>query len=851
VCNTGYFLSARDRDCRVLSEFYNMIQDKVCEYTSHFNTKFQIDSTELCAAECDGDVMCEAFVHYPVTKQCALFNNTCTNNLLGGGTKIQNGTTLYTIKARACYCDDGSVSSTQGTCFVNGAEDCEFCNGGFNGLNHYCVGTEYYDTFQMYESTTCDFTLANPVFEIEPTPWDPLGVTLSVTECMNLCSNTPNCDTIMRVIDGSECKGYSYSDTCSSDSFELSPYVDLFRMYRNCSKGLNTTSGETVICKEFDPDGAECEHLHNASDLELQFLENCDSENTHGGDDGNGDDFNFTQIIQNMCGDSGYLSYNYSSEANNTCGAFSDSSRCPDDYCCFCGECQETCLPNVNVPGLNVTYEELRKDFAKAYSYVARLGGCYDVYYSDENTFVYKFGDTLNCSTSDEPEICNSLLNAGFDNLANYLALKDPEFFEKMESLSDTSTFDDANFTLSSAFLHSALDLYEYCNAFKENSQMAYSCNPITSSSLPPNVVFFDTSTNATWIETDSNGNTVPLLNVTDYITLPTCQENAVLSSLLLGSHCGLTCAEGFEPSDTPSAVVQPNSRRHLLSDLSPKGKSPEGFLICDMTSGDVHTDFTCKEKKCPEIFHEPFTGPTAFGGCEFRQVLSRGENCTVECVGDYQMIGTGVVTCESDATLNWGGTSCIPSCTPYTLPPGLEGFTDNPCYDGIVLNMNTDNFECNVKCKSGYHSNGQSYDSALVDCESECEGGDVCTSITSTLRQSPFLVCYERTCLDSDGMLFSISLSLLSLSHTHTQRTHSNIQVRVHPQYAIYTKTILKRTAMMVMMVMDTSVYVPLMLRVISYSTVPHPVQTCLVLLLTYLPTLIVWFHSAMMVKF
>ena len=303
----------------------------------------------------------------------------------------------------------------------------------------------------------------------------------------------------------------------------------------------------------------------------------------------------------------------------------------------------------------------------------------------------------------------------------------------------------------------------------KSDVDSTYSCNPInsSSSSLPPNVVL-DTSTNASWVTIgdlshleelwgpmpdDMDGSEFPPQNLTDYVTLPACTEGAVLSSYVLGSYCGVNCAEGYAPNvTTPDIefVGDREGRRRLVDGLSESsGKTKvHGRLTCDSNSKDVKADITCVEMSCLAISYDNATaqvmGPTqdAFG-CESGLELQRDQNCTVRCTGPYRMTGTGVVTCKPDATLDWGGTSCIPSCSTYVMPTGFEGYGDqDACYDGVVLNSQSNSF-CYVQCMAGYHANGQSQSYGTVSCTFQ----DGTTTIAQTLAQ-----CVERTCSDSDG---------------------------------------------------------------------------------------------------
>ena len=187
----------------------------------------------------------------------------------------------------------------------------------------------------------------------------------------------------------------------------------------------------------------------------------------------------------------------------------------------------------------------------------------------------------------------------------------------------------------------------------KSDVDSTYSCNPINSSSLPPNLVL-DTSTNASWVTIgdlshleelwgpmpdDMDGSEFPPQNLTDYVTLPACTEGAVLSSYVLGSYCGVNCAEGYAPNvTTPDIefVGDREGRRRLVDGLSESsGKTKvHGRLTCDSNSKDVKADITCVEMSCLAISYDNATaqvmGPTqdAFG-CESGLELQRFQNCT------------------------------------------------------------------------------------------------------------------------------------------------------------------------------------------------------------------------------
>ena len=167
-------------------------------------------SAEECAQECDANVECEAFSMRTLGQSdyiCNLFNNTCTNDVQNM-TVVLSDTILYTIKTRSCYCDEGDTR--QNDCFVNDAERCENCIHNYDGYNHFCVANEWRDKFHILMNRDCNFENAVMVFEKEASPWDPYGVTLTVSECMEICNSHSNCDTIIRLINGSKCVGYSY-----------------------------------------------------------------------------------------------------------------------------------------------------------------------------------------------------------------------------------------------------------------------------------------------------------------------------------------------------------------------------------------------------------------------------------------------------------------------------------------------------------------------------------------------------------------------------------------------------------------------------------------------------------------
>ena len=137
----------------------------------------------------------------------------------------------------------------------------------------------------------------------------------------------------------------------------------------------------------------------------------------------------------------------------------------------------------------------------------------------------------------------------------------------------------------------------------------------------------------------DMDGSEYPPQNLTDYVTLPACTEGAVLSSYVLGSYCGVNCAEGYTPNvTTPDLefigdhefIGDREGRRRLVD-----GKTKvHGRLTCDSNSKDVKADVTCVEMSCLAISYDNATaqvmGPTqdAFG-CESGLELQRFQNCT------------------------------------------------------------------------------------------------------------------------------------------------------------------------------------------------------------------------------
>ena len=93
---------------------------------------------------------------------------------------------------------------------MNGEELCEQCGHNFDRWNEICVDNVWRGGYTIYEDRNCNFESATKVFEHEATPWDSYGATLTVSECMKICSLNSGCDTIVRLIDGSKCEGYSY-----------------------------------------------------------------------------------------------------------------------------------------------------------------------------------------------------------------------------------------------------------------------------------------------------------------------------------------------------------------------------------------------------------------------------------------------------------------------------------------------------------------------------------------------------------------------------------------------------------------------------------------------------------------
>ena len=107
-CDSGYFVQARNRDCRLLSDVFDATVNTTCSYETVFDVRNAAQSVEWCAQECDATLGCEAFSyirHFQENGQsddtCKLHNNTCTNDL-ANATLVQSDSTLYVVFERWC-----------------------------------------------------------------------------------------------------------------------------------------------------------------------------------------------------------------------------------------------------------------------------------------------------------------------------------------------------------------------------------------------------------------------------------------------------------------------------------------------------------------------------------------------------------------------------------------------------------------------------------------------------------------------------------------------------------------------------------------------------------------------------
>ena len=105
-CDSGYFVQARNRDCRLLSDVFDATVNTTCSYETVFDVRNAAQSVEWCAQECDATLGCEAFSyirHFQENGQsddtCKLHNNTCTNDL-ANATLVQSDSTLYVVFER-------------------------------------------------------------------------------------------------------------------------------------------------------------------------------------------------------------------------------------------------------------------------------------------------------------------------------------------------------------------------------------------------------------------------------------------------------------------------------------------------------------------------------------------------------------------------------------------------------------------------------------------------------------------------------------------------------------------------------------------------------------------------------